>query len=597
MAVGTMEPAKAGRKTKTKAKANAERASGQFWPTEPPLERPASAVGLFNLQDCDVTACRVDQFERHPANRVPTPAAVAAMAESIRSLGHIEPIIARRREGHERYQIVSGETRWLAHRQDGAVLIKARIIECSDASALALVAEANAKRTDLTTLERARLIRELCRPQEEGGGGLTRGEAAVVCGLESSSAASNLVRLLDAPEEWQALLETGVKWDGEVVAIHEATVREVAKYSACPELCEEIRKQWAREHWRAVRSRDDQVRHVARLVDLICRPLAGKRDYGWQLGEHRCLLDLTPELRRKLRVVTAPVGKGGRDVEVALNAKLWDELMAKEIQAQGLDRESRERSAKKASDKPGKKLSPKEQAAADAAKRKEQDEQLGRWSREWRYRLLRCEIAERIDPDGAEWILPWLLVYAVRDHRCPAESLVNYAVDSYWTDPDDRKDEPLIDTILRVAQDGSRSGSLAAHANREQALLRIAKLILWPADPHSREVSLVATGIPERLAFLPSEAIDAVAEHLEIDWHDAWQAGTVDSSPARALVAQLFSRHTSEQLNDLADDLGVTLTASGKAARVAELLSHHKAGAPLPLPKLLQEKRRKGGAK
>jgi ParB/RepB/Spo0J family partition protein len=599
VSTGTIEkPAKA-KKTKKVAEV-AELPAG-----EAPA-RPTASCGIVQLENCSEKHLRVDVLDRHPANRRPGPEAVAKLVESISAVGLLEAVIVR--PLGDRYQILSGETRWLAHRQVGAVVVRCKVVECSDAAALAVVAEANAKRTDLTTIERAQLIRQLCMPVDQGGSGFTRAEAAMVCGLESASAASNLVKLLDAPQEWQERLVRGMRCDGCVVPIHEATVREVAKFARFPQLLTAIEAEF-QENGDFSRSRDAQLQLVDRAIVGCVRETKGKRYYGWQYGDHPCYLDLKDqELRAKLEIVHAPIDEDGKLVEVALNWKLWDELQIAEMKRRRLDTQNRS-VGKMKKVKPAD-LSPKKQAAANRAKRKEQDEQLARWAEEWQLRLLRCSLAESIDPASeARWMLPWLIEQAARDYGCPLSELVDYAAFAgtllYPKISIELMDKPIsplsdiADAILHVRGDLGAGGQLTQASNASLLSYRIARLILWPSDPDSEDELLVAKGLPEKMPQLGAKGLRKFADAFDTSVEEAWAQGARPDTQERELIKQLLIRHTGEQLDDLAAELGVDLDAKGKAARVEQLLAEHSFEVPLPLPKLLagndKKRKRKGG--
>jgi len=605
VSTGTIEkPAKA-KKTKKPAEV-AELPAGEV-PT-----RPTASCGIVQLENCSEKHLRVDKLDRHPANRRPGSEAVAKLVESIGAVGLLEAVIVR--PLGDRYQILSGETRWLAHRQVGAVVVRCKVVECSDAAALAVVAESNAKRTDLTTIERAQLIRQLCLSVEQGGSGFTRAEAAMVCGLESAAAASNLVKLLDAPQEWQDALVNGLIAHGQRVDVYEATVREVAKYSMCPKFQSLLLKEFKNDlEW--ADTRDQQLRAIAIAVGKLARATKGKHYYGYQYGEHSCVLDLTDQkLRDRLDIVELPLGANGALIECALNVAVWDELQIKEIKARGLDDESQRasRSRNRSSKKPatGKSLSPKEQAAAERAKRKEQDEQLAKWAEQWKLRLLRCSLSTSIDQaSDARWILPWLIAQSARDHRCPIDELLEYAAfagthefPKITAQDQGTSGASIAETILLVR--GPNGGLLQQSAEATILCHRFARLVLWPSDPESDTPSLVAAGVPETVPYLDADDLRLFAEAFDVSLEQAWKNGASPVewsaiSGERALIKQLLNRHTGEQLDDLAAELGVDLDAKGKAARVEQLLAAHSIEHPRPLPKLLageKKRKRKGGA-
>jgi ParB family transcriptional regulator, chromosome partitioning protein len=79
------------------------------------------------------------------------------LAESIREVGLMQPIVVRRSETG--YQIVAGERRWRAHQILGMVNIRTVVIECSDQEMIVLALVENMDRDDLSDYEVAIAIR------------------------------------------------------------------------------------------------------------------------------------------------------------------------------------------------------------------------------------------------------------------------------------------------------------------------------------------------------------------------------------------------------------------------------------------------------
>jgi ParB family transcriptional regulator, chromosome partitioning protein len=73
------------------------------------------------------------------------------LAESIREVGLMQPIVVRRADSG--YQIIAGERRWRAHKMLGAELIRAVVIECTDQDMAVLALVENVSRDDLTDYE------------------------------------------------------------------------------------------------------------------------------------------------------------------------------------------------------------------------------------------------------------------------------------------------------------------------------------------------------------------------------------------------------------------------------------------------------------
>jgi ParB family transcriptional regulator, chromosome partitioning protein len=78
-------------------------------------------------------------------------AKLSELAESIREVGLLQPIVVRRVEGA--YQIVAGERRWRAHKLVGLEEIKVLVVDCTDQDMAVLALVENIGRDDLTDYE------------------------------------------------------------------------------------------------------------------------------------------------------------------------------------------------------------------------------------------------------------------------------------------------------------------------------------------------------------------------------------------------------------------------------------------------------------
>jgi ParB family chromosome partitioning protein len=127
---------------------------------------------------------------------------LVALADSIRARGLIQPVLVRPLAGG-RYELIAGERRWRAAQMAELDTIPALVREHDDAASLELAVIENMAREDLNPVEEARacaaLVEELGLTREEVGLRVGRGRVAV----------SNLIRLLDLPDEALALLESG----------------------------------------------------------------------------------------------------------------------------------------------------------------------------------------------------------------------------------------------------------------------------------------------------------------------------------------------------------------------------------------------------
>ncbi len=128
--------------------------------------------------------------------------ALYALAGSLGERGVLQPVLVRPKpEGT--YELVAGERRWRAARIAGLKTIPALVRPHDDAAALELALIENVAREDLKPVEEARacaaLVEELGLTREQVGRRVGRGRVAV----------SNLMRLLDLPDEVLELLEEG----------------------------------------------------------------------------------------------------------------------------------------------------------------------------------------------------------------------------------------------------------------------------------------------------------------------------------------------------------------------------------------------------
>ena len=123
------------------------------------------------------------------------PADLDELAESIRTKGLLQPILARAVPGaRDAYEIVAGERRWRAAQRAGLHEVPIILVEASDRESLELAIIENVQRTDLNPLEEAvgyeRLMTEF---------GYNQTDLAKIIG-KSRSYVANTLRLLKLPE-------------------------------------------------------------------------------------------------------------------------------------------------------------------------------------------------------------------------------------------------------------------------------------------------------------------------------------------------------------------------------------------------------------
>jgi ParB family chromosome partitioning protein len=118
--------------------------------------------------------------------------ALSALAESIRQVGVLQPILVRP-TGEDTYELIAGERRWRAARRVGLQTIPALVRDTDDSTALEHALVENLHRDDLNPLEEAAAYQQLIEDFN-----LTHDEVASKVG-RSRASISNTLRLLQLP--------------------------------------------------------------------------------------------------------------------------------------------------------------------------------------------------------------------------------------------------------------------------------------------------------------------------------------------------------------------------------------------------------------
>lgn len=153
----------------------------------------------------DIMLIPVGMIEPNPFQPRSTfdPVAMEELAESIRTLGLIQPITVRKKSA-DRYQIISGERRYRASRLAGLTEMPAYIRETDDQGMLEMAIVENIQRENLDPIEIAlsyqRLIEECDLTQEQMAARVGKKRASV----------TNYLRLLRLPAKVQHDLKVGL---------------------------------------------------------------------------------------------------------------------------------------------------------------------------------------------------------------------------------------------------------------------------------------------------------------------------------------------------------------------------------------------------
>lgn len=127
---------------------------------------------------------------------------LSELAESIRRVGVVQPILVRPREAGG-YEIVAGERRWRAAKLAGLVEIPAIVKPLSDAESAEWAVIENVQREDLNPIERGVAMQGLIDRF-----GLTQAQVAERVGIDRSTVA-NLIRLTELEPSIRDMIVSG----------------------------------------------------------------------------------------------------------------------------------------------------------------------------------------------------------------------------------------------------------------------------------------------------------------------------------------------------------------------------------------------------
>src|SRR3954468_12674061 len=179
----------------------------------------ASAADTGELRELPVSLVKPNPSQ--PRTKF-DPDALASLASSIETSGVVQPLLVRPLHDGS-YELVAGERRWRAAQQAGLEKVPAIVRDSEQAERLQVALIENMVREDLNPVEEARacaaLIEELDVSKEDLARRVGRSRPAV----------SNLIRLLDLPDELLELLESGELSEGHGKALLSARGNDVRR--------------------------------------------------------------------------------------------------------------------------------------------------------------------------------------------------------------------------------------------------------------------------------------------------------------------------------------------------------------------------------
>jgi ParB family transcriptional regulator, chromosome partitioning protein len=128
--------------------------------------------------------------------------ALAALADSIREVGILQPVLVRAADGGG-FELIAGERRWRAARRVGLQTVPAMVRVADDATMLQHAIVENIQREELNPLEEAAAYQQLIEDFS-----LTHDEVAARVG-KSRATITNTLRLLQLPPSIQRCLKDG----------------------------------------------------------------------------------------------------------------------------------------------------------------------------------------------------------------------------------------------------------------------------------------------------------------------------------------------------------------------------------------------------
>lgn len=215
--------------------------------------------------------------------------ALEALSESIKASGVVQPLIVRP-AGRGKYEIIAGERRWRAAGMAGVERVPVVIRDSDEADRLEVALIENMVRENLNPVEEAKacaaLVEDLGLSKEELGKRVGRSRPQI----------SNLIRLLDLPDEVLDMLEQGDLSEG-----HGRAILQVPDHADRRKLA----KQALNEGW-SVRQTESGARSLAES------PKPSGRSNALSAEEIEAIGDATEKLETglDLPVKIKPKGRG-----------------------------------------------------------------------------------------------------------------------------------------------------------------------------------------------------------------------------------------------------------------------------------------------
>jgi ParB family chromosome partitioning protein len=217
--------------------------------------------------------------------------ALQALADSIGASGVVQPLLVRELSNNK-YELIAGERRWRASQMAGLERVPVVVRDSDEADRLEVALIENMVREDLNPVEEARacaaLVEDLGVTKEELGRRVGRSRPQI----------SNLIRLLDLPDEVLGMLEDGRLSEG-----HGRAILQVSDHDGRRDLARlALSREWS------VRKTEQEARETSSKKEKQTKGSA----QGLSAEEKEAIADLTGkfEVALDLPVKIRPRGAG-----------------------------------------------------------------------------------------------------------------------------------------------------------------------------------------------------------------------------------------------------------------------------------------------
>jgi ParB family chromosome partitioning protein len=173
----------------------------------------------------DNSQIHIELIERNPfqSRREFDASAINELADSIRQHGLLQPLLVR--QTADGYQLVAGERRLIAAKKAGLEVVPCMVMNLSDQQVFEVALEENLKRQDLNVMEKAQAFHDYMERFQ-----CTIEDVARRFSLDRSTV-SNLLRLLELPDQLQSDLRAGVLAAGHARALVPLPAKEQLKFA------------------------------------------------------------------------------------------------------------------------------------------------------------------------------------------------------------------------------------------------------------------------------------------------------------------------------------------------------------------------------